>query len=54
MSFIITDLKNSDTWKSQSKIAISFISSRDAEENGVKHSTSNNINFMTYSINERK
>ena len=45
---IIIDLQNSDTWKIQLTIAINFISSKDAEEERVMHSRSNNIKFTSY------
>ena len=45
---IITDLQNSDTWKTQLTIAINFISSKDAEEEHVMHSIGNNIKFTSY------
>ena len=41
---IITDLQNLDAWKIQSTIAINFISSKDAEEEHVMHSSSGNNN----------
>ena len=37
-----------DTCKLQLTIAIKFISSKDAEEERVMHSNSNNIKFMSY------
>ena len=43
---IINDLKKSDTWKNQSKIAINFISSKDNDEERVMHSKSDNIEIM--------
>ena len=48
MRNIIIDLQNSDTWKIQLTIAINFISSKDAEEERVIHSRSNNIKFISY------
>ena len=42
---IIIDLQNSDRWKIQLKIAVNFISSKDAEEERVKHSRSDNVNL---------
>ena len=42
---IIIDFQNSDAWKIQFKIAINFIFSKDAEEERVMHSTSDNITF---------
>ena len=44
----IFDLQNSDTWKIQLTIAIKFISSKDAEEEGVMHSKNDNIKFTIY------
>ena len=35
-------------WKIQLTIAINFISSKDAEEEHVMHSRSNNIKFISY------
>ena len=50
---IIIDPQNSDAWKNQLTTAINFISSKDAEEECVMHSTSNNIKFTPYSdVNE--
>ena len=43
---IIINLQKSDTWKIQLKITINFISSKDADEDRVMHSKSNNIEFM--------
>ena len=48
MRNIIIDLQNSDTWKNQLTIAINFISLKDAEEERVIHSRSNNIKFISY------
>ena len=45
---IIIDLQQSDTLKIQLTIAISFIFSKDAEEERVMHSYSNNIKFTPY------
>ena len=45
---IIKDLQNSDSWKIQLTIAINFISSKDAEEERVKDSRSDNIKFTSY------
>ena len=44
----IIDLKNSDTWKIQLAIVVNIISSKDAEEERVMHSRSNNINSTSY------
>ena len=49
MRRIIIDLQNSDTWKIQLTIAIKFISSKDAEEERVMHSSSDNIKSKSYS-----
>ena len=46
---IIIDLQESNTWKIQLTIVIIFISSKDAEEEPVMHSKSNNIKFTYYS-----
>ena len=48
MKNIIIDLQNSDTWKIQLKIAINFTSSKDAEEERIMHSRSDNIKFTSY------
>ena len=45
---IISDLKKSDTWKIQLKIAINFISCEEKDQEHVMHSKSDNIEFMTY------
>ena len=45
----ITDLQNSDAWKIQLTIVIKFISSKDAEEERVMHSSTGNIKFTSYS-----
>ena len=42
------DLQNSDPWKIQLTITIHFISSKDAEEEYVMHSRSDNIKFTSY------
>ena len=44
----IIDLQSSDTWKIQLTIAINFVSSKDAEEECVMHSRSNNIKCTSY------
>ena len=50
---IIIDLQSSDTWKIQLTIAINFISSKDAKEDRIMHSISNNIKFTScYDSNE--
>ena len=49
MRNIIIDHQNSDRQKIQLTIAINFISSKDAEEECVMHSTSGNIKFTSYS-----
>ena len=43
----IIDLQNFDAWKIQLTIAINFISSKDAEEEHVLHSRTNNIEFTS-------
>ena len=43
---IIYDLKNSDTWKIQLTVAISFISSKDNDEEHLMHLKSDNIEIM--------
>ena len=45
---MIIDLQNSDAWKSQLTIVINNISSKDAEEEHVIHSRSNNIKLISY------
>ena len=45
---MITDLQNPDTWEIQLTIAINFTSSKDAEEEHVMNSRSNNIKFTSY------
>ena len=47
MRNIIIDLQNTDIWKIQLAIAINFISSKDAEEECVMHSRSDNINLTS-------
>ena len=42
------DCKEYDTWKIQLTIPINFISSKDAEEEHVMHSKSNNTKFTSY------
>ena len=46
---IIIDIRNSDTWKIYLSIATNFISSKDTKEEGVMHSSSDNIKFTTNS-----
>ena len=46
---IIIGLQISDAWKIQLTNAINFISSKDAEEEHVMHSTNNNVEFKHYS-----
>ena len=48
MTDIIINLQEPDTWKIQLTIAINLISSKDAEEERVMHSKSDNIKFMSY------
>ena len=45
---MIIEIRNSDTWKIQLKIAINFISSKDVEEERVMRSSRNNIKFTSY------
>ena len=45
---IIIDLQNSGTRKIQLAIGINFISSKDAEEECIMHSNSDNIKFTSY------
>ena len=47
MRDIIIDLQESDRWKIHLTIEINFFSSKDAEEECVMHSKSNNIKFMS-------
>ena len=49
MRNVIIDLQNSGAWTIQLTIAINFISSKDAEEERVMHSSSSNIKFTPYS-----
>ena len=44
----IIDLQNSNTWKIQLAIAINFVSLKDAEEEPVMHSKSENIKVTSY------
>ena len=46
---IIINLQGCDTWKIHLAIAINFISSKDAEEEHVMHSNSDNIKITSYS-----
>ena len=48
MKNIIIDLQNSDKWKIQLKIAISLTSLKDAEEERIMHSRSDNVKFTSY------
>ena len=48
---IIINFQNSDTWKFQLTIAINFISSKDAEEERVMHSGSDNMKSTSYEKN---
>ena len=43
---IVIDLQQSDTWKNYLTTAINFISSKDAEEECVMHSKSDNAQFF--------
>ena len=50
---IIIDVQKSDTWKIQLIIAINFISQKDADEEHIMHSSSNNIKCTFYNdVNE--
>ena len=42
------DLKKSDRWKIQLAIAISFVSSKETDEECVMHSNNDNIKIMVY------
>ena len=42
------NLQKSDTWKIQLTVAINFISSKDAEEERIIHSKSNNVKLKSY------
>ena len=46
---MIINLQNFDVWKIQLTIAITFISSKDAEDERVMHSSSGNLKFTPYS-----
>ena len=48
MKNIIIDLQNSDTWKIQLKVAINLTSLKDAEEERIMHSRSDNVKFTSY------
>ena len=50
MRNIIINLQNSDTWKIQFTLAINFITSKDAEEERVIHSRSDNMKFTSYTV----
>ena len=45
---VIINLQKSGTWNIQLTITIDFISSKDADEEQVMHSESDNIEFMIY------
>ena len=45
---IIIDPQNSDTWKIQLTVTINFISSKDAKEERVMHSRSDNVKLTSY------
>ena len=49
MRNIIIGLQNFDAWKIQLTIVINFVSSRDADEERLIHSTSNKTKSMRYS-----
>ena len=46
---MIINLQNFDVWKIQLTIAITFISSKDAEDERLMHSSSGNLKFTPYS-----
>ena len=48
MRDLIIDLQESDTWKIQLIVAVNFIFSKDAEEECVMHSKSDNMKVMSY------
>ena len=48
MTDTITNLQKSGAWEVQLTIAINFIYSKDADEEQVMHSKSDNIQLMTY------
>ena len=48
---IIIDLQNSDTWKIHLTIAISFIPSKDVDEEHLMHAKSENVELMSYNVN---
>ena len=48
MKDIIIDLQNYDTWKIHLTIAISFISSKDVDEERLMHAKSDNVELMSY------
>ena len=48
MGDIITVFQESETWKIQLTIAVSFISPKDVAEERVMHWNSNNIKFASY------
>ena len=48
LRYTIIDLQASETWKIQLTNSIKFISSKDAEEEHVIHSKSDNIKFTSY------
>ena len=50
MRNIIIDLQNSEIWKIQLTIAVNFISLKDAKEEHVVHSRSDNIKFTSYNV----
>ena len=48
MKHIIIDLQSSETWKIQLTIANNFICSKDTEEEHVRYSMSDNVEFTPY------
>ena len=53
MRNIVIDPQNSDTKKIHLTIRINLISSKDAEEERVVHSSSDNIKFASYSDSKK-
>ena len=50
LSDVIINLQKSGAWNIQLTITINFISSKDADEEQVMHSKSDNIEFMIYNL----
>ena len=49
---ILIDLQNSDTWKINLTIAISFISSKDVDEEHLMHAKRNKVELISYNVND--